>query len=62
MASLASSARANAQQPSPREIDPDNFVSGVSNPFFPLVPGTVYHYADFDVDDPVKRELRMTSE
>lgn len=25
-------------------IDPADFVAGVDNPFFPLVPGTVYHY------------------
>ena len=25
-------------------IDPSNFVTGVTNPYFPLVPGTVLHY------------------
>lgn len=25
-------------------IDPADFVTGVDNPFFPLVPGTIYHY------------------
>jgi hypothetical protein len=26
------------------QFDPDNFVQGVDNPFFPLVPGTTYFY------------------
>jgi len=31
-------------------IDPANFVAAVDNPYFPLVPGTTYHYTTQDED------------
>jgi hypothetical protein len=37
----------NPTEPTPPynpKIEPADFVRGVDNPFFPLVPGTVYHY------------------
>lgn len=36
------------------EIDPANFVSGVDNPYFPLVPGTRYVY-EAQTDDGIER-------
>jgi hypothetical protein len=37
-------ARPQAIQPG-SDIDPDNFVSEITNPFFPLAPGTTFYYA-----------------
>lgn len=34
-----------AAKPLPSEVDPEDFVSGVTNPHFPLVPGTKFFYA-----------------
>ena len=31
-------------------IDPAHFVTGVDNPFFPLVPGTVFEYDVIETD------------
>jgi hypothetical protein len=35
------------------KIDPAHFVSGVTNPFFPLVPGTVFDYDILETDETV---------
>jgi hypothetical protein len=32
-------------------VDPDNFIQGVNNPFFPLNPGDTYHYLASFVND-----------
>ena len=34
-------------------IDPSLFVTGIDNPYFPLLPGTVFHYINFTHDDGV---------
>lgn len=36
-----------------RIVNPENFVQGVSNPFFPLNPGDTYHYLSSFVNDGV---------
>ncbi len=30
----------------PQHINPSNFVDGIDNPYFPLLPGTIYHYVN----------------
>jgi hypothetical protein len=32
-------------------VDPSNFVTGVTNPYFPLVPGKVFHYINRIMED-----------
>ena len=39
-----------AEQSTCGAIDPSNFGSNITNPYFPLVPGTVFHYVNRIID------------
>ena len=43
---LFAAAHAGTPAPYAPQIDPANFKAGVDNPFFPLVPGTVYRFTE----------------
>lgn len=44
------------------QIDPTNFVSGVTNPYFPLTPGTTLVYEGDSEDGPVRVERTVTDQ
>ena len=44
------------------EIDPDNFVSEVNNPYFPLTPGTIFIYRGEKDGAPTRDEMIVTQE
>jgi hypothetical protein len=46
----------------PPQIDPANFVSAVTNPFFPLVPGTVFVYEGESEGVPTCEVMTVTNE
>jgi hypothetical protein len=52
---------ADTKQP-PVEIDPDNFVSEVTNPYFPLPPGTTFIYRGETDGTPTRDEMIVTQE
>lgn len=41
-------------------INPANFVSRVDNPYFPLVPGTAFHYEGFSDNTPQADDMVVT--
>ncbi|MCG3131213.1 MAG: hypothetical protein FLDDKLPJ_01991 [Phycisphaerae bacterium] len=41
-------------------IDPSNFVSGVDNPYFPLIPGMTYVYEQHDEKGTERQEMTVT--
>ena len=41
-------------------VDPTNFVVAVDNPYFPLVPGTVYKYVEKSGKDVAETEMTVT--
>ncbi len=43
-------------------IDPSDFQSQISNPYFPLVPGTRYKYVETVFGETFNREITVTSE
>ena len=43
-------------------IDPANFVARVDNPYFPLVPGTVFHYEGTKDGQPQNNDVTVTTE
>jgi hypothetical protein len=45
-----------------RHIDPNQFVSTIDNPYFPLVPGTTFIYAGSQDGVPVRDEFTVTNE
>jgi hypothetical protein len=46
----------------PLEIDPDNFVSEVNNPYFPLEPGTTFIYRGETEGAPTRDEMTVTQD
>jgi hypothetical protein len=46
----------------PPQIDPDNFVSEVTNPYFPLVPGTTFVYEGESEGVPTREVMTVTNE
>jgi len=57
----APSARpAKAPPDLPKTVDPADFVSEVTNPFFPLKPGTTYHWRGRVDGKPVREEFHVT--
>src|SRR4051794_31921602 len=56
----ASSAPTKAPPDLPRTVDPADFVSEVTNPFFPLKPGTTYHWRGTVDGKPVREEFHVT--
>ena len=46
----------------PPQIDPANFVSAVTNPFFPLVPGTTFVYEGETEGVPTREVMTVTNE
>jgi hypothetical protein len=50
------------QQPPPQTVTPANFVAGVTNPYFPLTPGTTYIYEGEDEGVPIRNETTVTHE
>jgi len=44
------------------KIDPANFKARVDHRYFPLVPGTRFHYLDTLLGEPLEREITVTSE
>jgi len=46
----------------PLEIDPDNFVSEVNNPYFPLTPGMTFIYRGEKDGAPTRDEMIVTQE
>jgi hypothetical protein len=53
----ATSAASSAYDP---VIDPDNFVSTIDNPYFPLYPGTTYIYRGQSGGDPERNTVEVT--
>jgi hypothetical protein len=49
-----------AATPRPPVIDPANFVSQVDNPFFPLPPGTTFHYRGTESGVATRDEMYVT--
>lgn len=49
-------------EPYAPDIDPANFVEGVDNPYFPLVPGTTFIYEGETEDGTERIEVAVTSE
>jgi len=43
------------------EINPDDFVEVIENPYFPLIPGTTFVYED-EVEDGIERNVFVTHE
>jgi len=58
-ASLDAKSKGRSRLP---RFDPDDFVRRVDNPFFPLVPGTVYKYAGKTDEGVETIEVRVTHE
>jgi hypothetical protein len=50
---------ASAEHPSPA-VDPSNFTHPLPNPYFPLVPGNVFHYRGSDDGEHLKETLTIT--
>jgi hypothetical protein len=48
-----------AKQP-PSQIDPDDFVSVIDNPYFPLTPGTTFIYRGETEGEPTRNETYVT--
>jgi hypothetical protein len=48
--------------PPPPTIDPDNFVSVIDNPYFPLEPGTQFIYEGQSEGIPTREEMTVTQE
>jgi hypothetical protein len=46
----------------PPQIDPDNFVSEVTNPYFPLEPGTTFFYEGQSEGVPTREVVNVTHE
>jgi hypothetical protein len=44
------------------KIDPSNFKAQVDNPFFPLVPGTVWHYVEKANGETTENEVAVTTQ
>jgi hypothetical protein len=60
LAMLIAEASIAAATPRPPAIDPANFVSGVDNPFFPLPPGTTFHYRGTENGVATRDEMYVT--
>jgi hypothetical protein len=43
-------------------INPDDFVEGVDNPYFPLTPGTTFVYEGESEGEPIRDEVYVTNE
>jgi hypothetical protein len=57
---MASTAAAKPSAAPPPEIDPANFVRRVTNPFFPLDPGTTFFYEGTKDGTPTSNETYVT--
>jgi hypothetical protein len=62
LASTCILASAVGAQASPHGIDPANFVAHVTNPWFPLKPGTVYTYRGIKDGKPARDIFTVTGE
>ncbi len=62
LASICLIASAVGAQASPRGIDPAGFVAHVTNPWFPLKPGTVYTYRGIKDGKPARDVFTVTGE
>ena len=51
---------ANPQKNSPSDLDPDDFVSEIDNPFFPLEPGTTFIYEGESEGVPTREVVEVT--
>src|SRR5262245_58707329 len=60
LAMLIATASIAAATPRPPAIDAANFVSGVDNPFFPLPPGTTFHYRGNENGVAMRDEMFVT--
>ncbi len=57
---LAFTATKAPAQPIPPPIDPNNFVRGINNEFFPLVPGTTFFYEGTKEGVPTSNTFEVT--
>src|SRR5688572_5850431 len=57
---MTTMAAVNSSDRKPQDIDPDNFVSRIDNPYFPLKPGTTFIYRGENEGVPIRIEVMVT--